>query len=47
MKVKEKLLHLLTYFETSRGIGHTTLMKKGTIHYENEKLVIVFNRSQS
>lgn len=45
MKVKEKLRHLLTYYETSRRVGHTALMKEGTNHYEKEKLVLNYNMS--
>lgn len=45
MKVKEKLRSLLTYYETSRQIGHTTLMKIGTNNYEKEKLVLSYNMS--
>jgi hypothetical protein len=43
MTIQKKLSDLLFYYETTRGIGHTTLMKKGTDNYGDNKCVLTFN----
>jgi hypothetical protein len=41
MKIFDKLLTLHFYYATTRGKGHTALMKEGTKHYQGDKLVLV------
>jgi hypothetical protein len=43
MKLKEKLEILRDYYDKTRGIGHTTLMKKGTDNVK-DKLILGFNK---
>ena len=40
MKVIEKLRMLRDYFEMTRNVGHTTLMKEGTNNYKRDKLIL-------
>lgn len=40
-KIFDKLLTLHFYYTTTRGNGHTALMKEGTKHYQGDKLVLV------
>ena len=45
MDIKQVLEELTAYYLTSRQVGHTTLMKRGTSNYEQKKLVMVHNMS--
>ena len=45
MKIKEKLEILKHYYDSTRAAGHTTLMKKGINNYEEQKLVLVYNKN--
>lgn len=43
MKILEKLQDLLAYYEATRRVGHTTLMKKGIENYDKEKFVLTYS----
>ena len=43
MKIKEILNELLTYYNVNRGVGHTTLMKKGVDNYDGDKIIVCYN----
>lgn len=43
MKQIEKLKELMTYYNVTRQVGHTRLVKEGTEHYEGPKLILVYN----
>lgn len=43
MKIQEELAKLLFYYEATRNVGHTTLMKKGTDNYDGQKYVLTIN----
>jgi hypothetical protein len=43
MTIQKKLSDLLFYYESTRRIGHTTLMKKGTDNYGDNKCILAFN----
>ena len=45
MNIKEKLEALRAYYETTRQVGHSTLMMKGTDTYEREKLILDYKKS--
>ena len=45
MDIKRVLETLNAYYETTRQVGHTTLMKRGISNYERKKLVMVHNMS--
>jgi hypothetical protein len=40
MNIKKKLETLLQYYLTTRQVGHTTLMKEGTNHYDKPFFVL-------
>lgn len=43
MKTLEKLEFLLDYYQATRGIGHSTLIKKGTDNYDQPFMVLTCN----
>ena len=45
MNIREVLQTIDAYYQTSRQVGHTTLMKRGISNYEHRKLVMVHNMS--
>ena len=45
MDIERVLEELSAYFVSSRQVGHTTLMKRGTSNFEQKKRVIVHNMS--
>jgi hypothetical protein len=44
MKIREKLEALRNYFEVTRRVGHTTLLKEGTNNYNKDKLVLAYKK---
>jgi len=40
MKIQKKLEELLQYYMSTRNIGHTTLLKEGSKHYNKEFFVL-------
>lgn len=45
MNIKQKLEFLKAYYEVTRKVGHSTLMKKGTDNYDKNKLVIAYDKA--
>ena len=45
MNIKRKIEELLFYYESTRGVGHTTLLKEGTNNNIINKLILVYNKS--
>lgn len=45
MKIEKKLEKLLNYYLETRQVGHTTLMKEGTNHYDKDFFVLTMNMS--
>lgn len=43
MKIEKKLEKLLHYYLATRQVGHTTLMKEGTNHYDKDFFVLTMN----
>lgn len=43
MKILEKLELLAHYYESTRRVGHTTLVKQGTDTYDKPFLVLTYN----
>ena len=43
MKIEKKLEKLLNYYLETRQVGHTTLMKEGTNHYDKDFFVLTMN----
>lgn len=44
MNIKQKLEFLKAYYEVTRKVGHSTLMKKGTDRYKRNKVVLMYNK---
>lgn len=47
MTIKEKLITLFNYYEATRGVGHTTLMKDGFDNYPDKKILLTCHYSHS
>jgi len=43
MKIEKKLEELLHYFMSTRAVGHTTLLKRGTNNYDKPFFVLTHN----
>lgn len=43
MKIKKQLEELLYYYMSTRAVGHTTLMKKGTDNYDKPYCILTHN----
>jgi len=46
MKIKEKIQAIRDYFDFTRQVGHTTLMKKGIDNYDKDKLVLTHKKEE-
>ena len=46
MKIKEKLEILRHYFDSTRQVGHTTLLKDGTNNYNRDKLILTYKKEE-
>lgn len=46
MKIKEKLEILRDYYDKTRQVGHTTLVKEGTNNYKKPKLILVYKKDE-
>lgn len=46
MNIKQKLESLKNYYEVTRGVGHTTLLKEGTLNSDRDKFVLVYGKSK-
>ena len=44
MNIKQKLEFLKAYYEVTRNVGHSTLMRKGTEKYKRNKLVLAYTK---
>lgn len=44
MKIKDKLKTLCNYYNFTRKVGHTTLLRKGTDNFEEDKLILAYNK---
>jgi hypothetical protein len=43
MNITKKLIELITYYGATRQVGHTTLLKEGTKHYDRPFFVLTHN----
>lgn len=46
MNIQQKLESLKNYYEVTRAVGHTTLLKQGTLNYDREKLILVYKKEE-
>jgi hypothetical protein len=44
MKIEEKLIELLVYYQNTRGKGHTALLKEGTNHYTGRPIFVLAHK---
>lgn len=47
MKIKEKLQALKDYYENTRQVGHTTLLKEGTNNFMDKKFILAYKKEYS
>ncbi len=45
MNVRETIKEISAYYQTTRQVGHSTLMQVGTNEFNGDKYVLVINRS--
>ena len=44
MHITEKIEILMNYYDSTRQVGHTTLMKMGVNNFDKEKLILSYNK---